>query len=541
MDRGFFAFPVEIERALPTSMTTPTTTATTIRLIPALSPTQLTTESLPTWSTRLKIVEDALKGFNLTHLTEFEREYPSFDFDQEIKTFKLNLLNPEEASITDNAQLPTAEMKTITQMVFFIFFCMMAYIMHKILIRVYTEAMRELERASFFERETPYTIFCLLVQQGLGKCYPPIRCSRKDIRRRVLADIHEHLSMKAATLNSLSQAQTPSRRRQAAPDDSEDSDDAYAVTLKSIKDSYQANAGRFLKGTPHPTKLANKEFEFELQVPKRGMSAAPRMVINLLREVVDYDLPCDLSQTYDPVMITPSMIWKTRIKKRLSEIQDDPGYITGSKSQSEAPSSSEQESSSTPPISRPVHNLLGRVTMSKVTEIPADQSEVTEVTFSRSGVSVFSSVGATSALSMQGEQESRDLSLTIDPTRLGARTKTPKAPILEEKEDDDLSEKVTTKDLVTRGAGSGPSVTETRITTEAEVYPDEDAQLEAKMNAEFVKHMTKAANTLVSSKNAAHVRVLKEVTFSPIAKRGGTPGLSSTGNSELTSSTPSTK
>jgi len=36
-----------------------------------------------------------------------------------------------------------------------------------------------------------------------------------------------------------------------APDDSEDSDDAYRVTLKSIKDGYQANAGRFPKGTPH--------------------------------------------------------------------------------------------------------------------------------------------------------------------------------------------------------------------------------------------------------------------------------------------------
>ncbi len=61
------------------------------------------------------------------------------------------------------------------------------------------------------------------------------------------------------------------------------------------------------------------------------------------------------------------------------------------------------------------------------------------------------------------------------------------------------------------------------------------------MNAEFVEHMTKAANTFVSSKNAAHLKVLREVTFSPIAKRGGTPGLSSTGNSELTSSMPSTK
>ena len=92
MERGFFAFPVEIERALPTSTTTPTTTATTIRLIPALSPTQSTTESLPTSSTRLEIVEDVLKGFNLTHLTELEKEYLRFDFDQEIKTTSLTYL-----------------------------------------------------------------------------------------------------------------------------------------------------------------------------------------------------------------------------------------------------------------------------------------------------------------------------------------------------------------------------------------------------------------------------------------------------------------
>jgi hypothetical protein len=83
--------------------------------------------------------------------------------------------------------------------------------------------------------------------------------------------------------------------------------------------------------------------------------------------------------------------------------------------------------------------------------------------------------------------------------------------------------------------------TERRMTTEAEVYPNEDAQLEAKMNAEFVKHMTEATNKFVSSKNAEHLKVLKEVTFSPIAKRGGTPGLSSTCNSELTSSMPSSK
>ena len=120
---------------------------------------------------------------------------------------------------------------------------------------------------------------------------------------------------------------------------------------------------------------------------------------------------------------------------------------------------------------------------------------------------------------MQGEQESRDLSLTIDPTRLGARQKNPKAPTSKEEKEYDLSEKVTTKDLVTGGTESGPSVTETRGTTEAEVYPDEAAQLEAEVNAEFVTYMTKAAKAFVSSKEASHLKVLKAVTFSPIEKR----------------------
>jgi hypothetical protein len=213
--------------------------------------------------------------------------------------------------------------------------------MHKILIRVYTEAIKELERASFFERETPYTIFCLWVEQGLGKCYPPIWCSRRNIRRKVLADIQEYFNLKAATLNSLSQAQTPVRRRQAALDDSEDSDDAYASTFKSIKDSKQAMAAKVPKGTPHPSKLVNKEFE--VQAPKRGMLATPRMVVTLPPDVIEYDIPCDLNQTNDPVMISPDMIRKTRIEKRLSEIHEDPGYVTGLKSQSEAPSLIEQE------------------------------------------------------------------------------------------------------------------------------------------------------------------------------------------------------
>ena len=517
MERGFFAFPVEIERALPTSTTIPTTTATTLRLIPALSPTQSTTESLPTSSTRLEVTEDANKGFNLTHLTEFEGEYPSLDFTPEIKTENPN---PEEASIPTDTQLPTAEMETLSQMVFFILFCMVAYIMHKILIRIYTEAVKELERASFFERETPYTVFCLWVYQGLGKVYPPIWCSKRSIRRKVLAELHEHLSAKAATLNNLIQAQAPSHRRQAAPDDSEDSDDAYRATLKSIRDNYQAGAGRFPKGTPHPTRLATKEFEIQAQVPKRGTPAAPKVVKNLPPEVVDYDLPCDQNQINDPIrMWFPSILKKTRIEKRLTEIPEDPGYITGSKSQS-----SLEQAPGTSPGSRPVPNLSGSVATPNVMGIPADQHETTGVSFSRTGLSVFSSLGATGASGMQGEQEVRDPSVTIDPTRLGARPKTPKAPILKQEKEDDLSEKATTEEMV----------------IEAEVHPEEEAQLAARMNAEFVKHMTEAANKFANSKNAEHLKVLREVTFTPIQKRS-TPGLSSTGNSELTSSTPTSK
>jgi hypothetical protein len=250
------------------------------------------------------------------------------------------------------------------------------------------------------------------------------------------------------------------------------------------------------------------------------------MVINLPSEVVDYDLPCDQNQTSDPIRIWfPSIFKKTKIERRLSEVQDDPGYITGSKSQS-----SLEQASGTPPGSRPVPNLSGSVMTPSVIEIPADQQEATGVSFSRTGLTVFSSLGATGASSMQGEQEFRDLSVTIDPTRLGARPKTPRAPILKQEEEDDLSEKATTKEMTA----------ENRMTIEAEVHHEEDAQLAARMNAEFVKHMTEAANRFVSSKNAEHLKVLQEVTFSPIQKRG-TPGLSSTGNSELTSSMPSSK
>ena len=227
----------------------------------------------------------------------------------------------------------------------------------------------------------------------------------------MLADIREYFHLKAATLNSLSQAQTPIRRRQAALDDSLDSDDTYVSTLKSIKDNNQAMA-RVPKGTPHPSKLAK---EFEVQVPKRGMLATPRTVITLPQDVIEYDIPCDLNQTNDHVLISPDMIRKTRIEKRHSEIQEDPRYVTGSKSQSEAPSSIEQESSSTIPSSRPVPNLSGGVTMSKVDKTPIDPSDVVS---NMSGMTIFTPLGATNAPSVQGEESARDLSVTIDPTRL---------------------------------------------------------------------------------------------------------------------------
>ena len=78
------------------------------------------------------------------------------------------------------------------------------------------------------------------------------------------------------------------------------------------------------------------------------------------------------------------------------------------------------------------------------------------------------------------------------------------------------------------------------MTAEAVVHSDEPAKFAAKVNADFVKHMTKPAKSFVNSKEASHLKVLKEVTFSPILKRGSS-SLSSTGNSELTSSTLSNK
>jgi len=117
------------------------------------------------------------------------------------------------------------------------------------------------------------------------------------------------------------------------------------------------------------------------------------VVKNLPPEVVDYDLPCDQNQIKDPIGIWfPSILKKTKIEKRLTEIPEDPGYITGSKSQS-----SLEQAPGTSPGSRPVPNLSGSVTTPNVIGVPADQHENTGVSFSRTGLSVFSSLGATGA------------------------------------------------------------------------------------------------------------------------------------------------
>ena len=64
-----------------------------------------------------------------------------------------------------------------------------------------------------------------------------------------------------------------------------------------------------LKGTPHPTKLANKEFD--IRAPKRGKLATPRMVITLPPDVIEYDIPCDSNQLKDLVLNSPDMIRRT--------------------------------------------------------------------------------------------------------------------------------------------------------------------------------------------------------------------------------------
>jgi hypothetical protein len=178
-------------------------------LIPALSPTQSTTESLPTSSTRLEVVEDTLKGFNLTHLNEFEGKYPSLDFTPEIKTENPNLFNPEEVSNTTDAQLPTAEMETLSQMVFFILFCMVAYIMHKILIRVYTEAVKELERASFFEREMPYTVFLSLGLSRPWQGIPAYLVFQKEYQKEGISRSSRTFELEGRNLEQLEPSPSP--------------------------------------------------------------------------------------------------------------------------------------------------------------------------------------------------------------------------------------------------------------------------------------------------------------------------------------------
>lgn len=53
--------------------------------------------------------------------------------------------------------------------------------------------------------------------------------------------------------------------------------------------------------------------------------------------------------------------------------------------------------------------------MSKVDKTPIDPSDVVS---NMSGMTIFTPLGATNAPSVQGEESARDLSVTIDPTRL---------------------------------------------------------------------------------------------------------------------------
>jgi hypothetical protein len=120
-------------------------------------------------------------------------------------------------------------METLTQMVIFMFFCMMVYIVHKVLIRVYTEAVRELERASFFKKRHPTPSFVSGFNKVLASATFLSGSPEGTSGEKCLPTFRS-----ISTLNSLSQAQTPNCRRQVAPDDSEDSDDAYAAMPKTV-------------------------------------------------------------------------------------------------------------------------------------------------------------------------------------------------------------------------------------------------------------------------------------------------------------------
>ncbi len=77
---------------------------------------------------------------------------------------------------------------------------MLAYFMYMVLICCYTGAFRELERYSFYKSETPYTTVYFWVEQVLMKYNPPMWCSRRNIRRKVLAEIYEPFSTESLIL-----------------------------------------------------------------------------------------------------------------------------------------------------------------------------------------------------------------------------------------------------------------------------------------------------------------------------------------------------
>lgn len=134
-------------------------------------------------------------------------------------------------------------------MLVFMFFSMLAYFMYKALICCYTGALRELERNSIYKSETPYTTVCFWVEQGLMKYNPPIWCSKRNIRRKVLAEIYEHFQLKASFLcNLISQPQGSFCRDKVALDDSDGSYDTCVSMLKSIKNKTAMVRGS--KGTP---------------------------------------------------------------------------------------------------------------------------------------------------------------------------------------------------------------------------------------------------------------------------------------------------
>jgi hypothetical protein len=137
-------------------------------------------------------------------------------------------------------------------MLVFMYFSVLAYFMYKALICFYTGALRELERNSFYKSETSYTTVCFWVEQGLMKYNPPIWCSKRNIRRKVLAEIYEHFQLKASFLCNLSsQPQGSFCRDKVALDDSNDSNGSYDTCvsmLKSIKNNPAMVRGS--KGTP---------------------------------------------------------------------------------------------------------------------------------------------------------------------------------------------------------------------------------------------------------------------------------------------------